>query len=182
MMCHNKSLTVLDYGGGLASTFFRNYDIINGLGFTWTIIEQDHIVKVADKLLHQIPNLKFLSVSDFKQQDNVDYEILIFGSSLQFMEKPKNLLASLYHDKLCSIIFEQIPFMENGPTRLTIQKVKEPIYNASYPAWHFNEDELKSWIDKAFTQRFRSVNPHVTNSFGNYHSRLMDMVYTRKTS
>ena len=182
MMCQNKSLTVLDYGGGLASTFFRNYDIINGLGFTWTIIEQDHIVVAADKLLHQIPNLKFLSVSDFKQQENLGYEILIFGSSLQFMEKPKNLLASLFHDKLKSIVFEQIPFMENGPTRLTIQKVKKPIYNASYPAWHFSENEFQSWIDKAFTQRLCSVNPHVTNSFGGYRSKLMDMVYTRNPS
>ena len=182
MICHNKPLNVLDYGGGLASTFFRNFDIINGLGFTWTIIEQDHIVKAADKLLHQIPNLKFLSVSDFNQQENVSFEILIFGSSLQFMEKPKNLLASLCHDNLKSIIFEQIPFMKDGPTRLTIQKVKEPIYNASYPAWHFNENEFQSWIDKAFTQRLRLVNPHVTNSFGGYHSRLMDIVYSRKPS
>ena len=182
MMCHNKPLTVLDYGGSLASTFFRNYDIINGLGFTWTIVEQDHLVKAANKLIHQIPNLKFLSVSDFKQQENSGYDILIFGSSLQFMEKPKNLLGILYHDNLRSIIFEQIPFMEDGPTRLTIQKVKEPIYDASYPAWHFNENEFKSWIDRAFVQRLRSVNPHVVNSFGGHRSRLMDIVYTRKPS
>ncbi len=182
MLHQKKNLSVLDYGGGLASTFFRNFEIVKGLGLYWTIIEQKHIVDVANKMLGKIPNLKFISSSDLTNQKNISYDVLIFGSSLQFMENPKDLVARLYHDKLQTIVFEQIPFMKKGPTRLTVQQIKEPIYNASYPAWHFNENEFQSWINNAFVKKLRTVNPHVTNSFGDFHSNLIDLVYMRNTS
>jgi hypothetical protein len=107
---------------------------------------------------------------------------VLLGSSIQFFANPAKILKSFYSQSLKSIVVEQTPFVESGSSRITIQNVKEPVYDASYPVWHFNEVEFRSWIGSQFETEFRMVNPHVSNTCSGFTSHLIDFVFVKKSS
>ena len=76
------------------------------------------------------------------------------------------------------MIFEQTPFVLSGSRQLTVQQIQEPIYDSSYPAWHFEENEFMTWIGDKYELRFKSHNPHVTNYCNKFTSTLIDLVFT----
>jgi hypothetical protein len=97
------------------------------------------------------------------------------------MQSPSDTIKNVIHQGVESIIFEQTPVVNAGERKLTVQEVKEPIYDASYPAWHFNEKELFDWIGPTFLLRHKSINPHVTNHCDGFESKLFDYVFTKKS-
>ncbi len=175
-------IVVLDYGGSFASSFFRNFDILKGFDIQWIVVEQENIVEIARKKLNHFKELKFITDSDFKKTDNsFHYDIVLFGSSLQFLKNPSLEISKLLHRGLRSMIFEQTPFVVTGSRQLTVQQIKEPIYVSSYPAWHFEECEFMTWIGNKYKLRYKSQNPHVTNYCDNFTSVLNDLVFTKSS-
>ena len=123
--------------------------------------------------------LLFISDSDFRQRKRtIDYDILLFGSSLQFLREPEIDIKKLINTGVKSLIFEQTPFVLSGYRQLTVQQINEPIYDSSYPAWHFDENEFMTWIGNRYQLRYQSHNPHVTNHCNNFSSTLRDFVFT----
>jgi putative methyltransferase (TIGR04325 family) len=174
-----NNVVVLDYGGSFASSFFRNSDILREFDIQWIVIEQEEIVEIAKEKLSNFKELEFISDSDFRQRKRtIDYDILLFGSSLQFLREPEIDIKKLINTGVKSLIFEQTPFVLSGSRQLTVQKIQEPIYNASYPAWHFDENEFMAWIGNQYEIRYKSHNPHVTNYCNNFTSTLKDFVFT----
>ena len=85
-----------------------------------------------------------------------------------------------YFWTLTPCILFYLLFIKKHCSCLTYLDADQIFYSSPTPI--FNENEFQSWIDRAFVQRLRSVNPHVVNSFGGHRSRLMDIVYTREPS
>jgi putative methyltransferase (TIGR04325 family) len=48
------------------------------------------------------------------------------------------------------LIFDRTPFIEGGQERLTVQKVHPSIYEASMPAYFFNQDKFLSYLEKFY--------------------------------
>jgi putative methyltransferase (TIGR04325 family) len=175
----NGKIVVLDYGGGFASSFFRNIDILRQFDIHWIVIEQEDVVKIAIQKLSSFRELQFISVSDFKEEkETIEYDVLLFGSSLQFLENPELEVSKVINEGVKSIIFEQTPFVISGSRQLTVQQIREPIYDSSYPAWHFDQNEFLAWIGNQYELRYKSHNPHVMNYCNNFASTLKDYVFT----
>ena len=178
-----QKITVLDYGGSFASSFFRNFDILSNFNVRWIVVEQEHIVNIAKEKLCHFKNLEFISISNLKIENPVlKYDVLLLGSSLQFLKNPGIELKILLKPCVKSLIFEQTPFVTSGSTKLTVQQIREPIYDASYPAWHFDENEFLSWIGNHYEIKYQTHNPHVRNECGNFTSTLKDYVFTETTN
>ena len=176
------NLYVLDFGGSFASSYFRNFDVLENLNVKWTVVEQKKIVEIALAKLKHINNLSFITSSELDlEKKKKSYNVVLFGSSLQFMQSPSDTIKNVIHQGVESIIFEQTPVVNSGERKLTVQEVKEPIYDASYPAWHFNEKELFDWIGPTFLLRHKLINPHVTNHCDGFESKLFDYVFTKKS-
>ena len=176
------NLNVLDFGGSFASSYFRNFDILENLNVKWTVVEQKKIVEIALAKLQHISNLSFITSSELVlEKKKKSYNVVLFGSSLQFMQSPSDTINTVIHQGVKSLVFEQTPVVISGERRLTVQKVKEPIYEASYPAWHFNEKELFDWIGPTYLLRHKSINPHVTNYCEGFESNLFDLVFTKQS-
>ena len=174
------NLNVLDFGGSFASSYFRNFDILENLDINWTVVEQKKIVEIALAKVKHINNLSFITSSELDhEKKKKSYNVVLFGSSLQFMQSPSDTIKNVIHQGVESIIFEQTPVVNSGERKLTVQKVREPIYDASYPAWHFNEKELVKWIGSTYRLRHKSINPHVTNHCEGFESKLFDFVFTK---
>ena len=176
----DNPISVLDYGGGFASSYFRNYKVLKNFQLNWAVVEQDHIVEVGTQKFKDINQISFLTNAQLHESvDKFNFDIVLLGSSIQFFANPAKILKSFYSQNLNSIVVEQTPFVKHGPSRITIQNVKEPVYDASYPAWHFNEIEFRSWIPPHFETEYRMVNPHVSNTCLGFTSYLIDIVFVR---
>ncbi len=176
-----KKLSVLDYGGSFASGYFRNFDVLKQLDLLWTVVEQANLVKRAYSMTRNYPDLCFKTENELNDlTSGMDYNVVLFGSCLQFLQNPKQIVEKLFHSKIEAIVIERTPIVYEENTKLTVQEIHEPIYESSYPAWHFSEKELMSWFTNDFELRYKFNGPHIINQCDGFQSQLEDFVFTRK--
>jgi putative methyltransferase (TIGR04325 family) len=174
-------IQLLDFGGSFASNYFRNLDVLQEFDLTWTVVEQKKIVQNAREMITGIDNVSFVEEKDLNNLiTNRGYNVVLFGSCLQFFEKPHEIVAKLSHNSVKSIIIEQTPIVHNDTSKLTVQKVGSPLYEASYPAWHFAEKELISWFKDNYELKYTFNGPHIINKWDEFQSQLEDYVFTRR--
>jgi putative methyltransferase (TIGR04325 family) len=107
----------------------------------WCIVEQPNFVDCG-KQYFEDKQLKFYyTVEDCILQHNPD--VLVLSSVLQYLEKPYERIQKFVALKIPYIIIDRTTFVNSERDILTVQKVPEGIYKASYPAWFFNIDRFK---------------------------------------
>jgi putative methyltransferase (TIGR04325 family) len=147
---NSGKLTVLDFGGSLGSSFFQNIAFLNGIDIEWCIVEQRDFVN-AGKKYFQDSRLKFYSdVEECLQHHKPT--VLLLSSVLQYLEDPYEQLQQLIKYGFPYIIIDRTSFVDDQREVLTVQKVPENIYKASYPCWFFNETRFLSFF-KEYTMR-----------------------------
>lgn len=143
VLASDGKLNVLDFGGALGSHYFQNR---NALGVdnieNWTVVEQEHYIKIGNKkIADEILNFK-ASVDDVNNAN-----ILILSSVLQYLEKPYEWLEKFINKGIKYIIVDRTAFNKENRDRLTLQIVPPEIYEAKYPAWFLNEEKFLSYFD-----------------------------------
>lgn len=138
--------TVLDFGGSLGSTYFQNKKFLDKIeNLSWSIVEQKHFVEVG-KIDFEDDRLKFFY--DIKSCiDNKKHNILLLSSSLQYIEKPYELLNTILKNNFEYILIDRTPFSKTYK-RIKLQVVDPKIYNASYPCWFFDELEFINFFER----------------------------------
>lgn len=149
---NNSKLTVLDFGGSLGSTYYQCRSFLQGVSvLKWGVVEQSHFVE-AGKMHFANEVLSFHhSIDDFsaKFQPNV----VIFSGVLQYLSEPFVVLEKAIISEADYIVIDRTPFIDEGDTVLTLQKVPKKIVDSSYPVWLFNEAEFKN----AFCGKFSEI-------------------------
>ena len=168
------ALRVLDFGGGLGSTYFQNRKFLNALQVEWSIVEQKHFVDCgieffSDNVLRF--HADFESCFLKQQPDTV-----LFCSVLQYIEKPYNLLKQVFSKGFKYVVIDRTPFTDDGSSRLTIQRVNPQIYEASYPCWFFSEDEFVQF----FSHEFNLVEEFVSPDKANFPSTFKGFLFCKK--
>ena len=179
-----NKIKLLDFGGSFASCYYRNFDALKQFDLNWTVVEQKRIVENAKNMIPEDKSLSFIEESELQQiKEKRDYNVVLFGSCLQFFEKPFDIISKVIGDSVKTVILEQTPVIhESTLSRITVQKVGKPLYESSYPAWHFSEKELLSWFKDRFKLRYRFNGPHIINNCEGFQSQLEDYVFTIKES
>lgn len=138
---NNSNLCVLDYGGSLGSSFYQNLDFLSGLStLNWCIVEQENFVKCG---IENFQNNKLSFYYDLNSFFSKNFpNVVLFSSVLQYLENPYDLLNKLIEKEIKYIIFDITTFIDSEDDVITIQTVKPPIYDASYPCWFFNKEQL----------------------------------------
>jgi putative methyltransferase (TIGR04325 family) len=136
------TLSVLDFGGALGSTYFGCRAFFTCLQeLHWSVVEQPAYVACGREEF-QDDQLRFYSTID----ECLGYEtpkVLLLSSVLQYLENPWEFLAALPHAQLLYVLLDQTTFfMDDTADRLTVQTVPESIYPASYPCWMLNYTHL----------------------------------------
>ncbi len=132
------SIRVLDFGGGLGSTYYQNKKFLELFDkVSWNIIEQPNFVNTgkqyfSDDCLRFYPDLD--SCLD-EQEPNV----LLLSSVMQYIEKPYELMEQLLKRRFDYIVVDRTPFSHDDKDQLKLQVVSPVIYSASYPCWFFSE-------------------------------------------
>ena len=127
-------LKIVDFGGSLGSTYYQNKFFISQLReYRWCIVEQNEFVKIGSREFED-GHLKFYGTLD--ECCNLEHpDVIVLSSVLQYLPDPWSFLDSILSREFEFIIVDRTPLFESGKERLTVQKVPQWIYPASYRAW-----------------------------------------------
>lgn len=132
------SLSVLDFGGSLGSSYFQNRKFLQTLpSVRWNVVEQAHYVE-AGRAYIQDGGLRFYQSIDECLTENKPNMILL-SSVLQYVKSPIDIIERLPSLGASTLIVERTPFSKGPRDKLMIQRVPTSIYSASYPMWIFSE-------------------------------------------
>jgi len=146
---NDGKLCVLDFGGSLGSTYYQNKDFISPLKeLKWCIIEQPHFVDCGKEYFED-EILKFYSTIEECMSVHKP-SVLILSGVLQYLEKPYEWIEKITRLEIPYIIIDRTSFIEGAKDILTIQRVPESIYQASYPAWFFNQSIFESYFKNIY--------------------------------
>jgi len=144
-----SGLNVLDFGGSLGSTFFQYRRFLSAINVQWNVVEQGVFIDYGVKYF-QDKHLRFYyTVEECLSENAVD--VILLSSVLPYLEKPYHWLDVLMSVEAPFLIFDKMPFLASGQDdRLTVQKVPPSIYDASYPAWFFNEAKFMKALERKY--------------------------------
>ncbi|MBN2144900.1 MAG: methyltransferase, TIGR04325 family, partial [Candidatus Aureabacteria bacterium] len=145
-----NTLSIIDYGGALGTTYFQNRLFLKALNeLHWSIIEQKHLVEFGNKYFEN-ESLRFFDDLD-SCLAQMHAETILFSGVLQYLQNPYAILKQLLKEKITYILFDRTLFHETDkPDQLMIQKVSPAIYDASFPCWFFNLSKFLSFFSKDY--------------------------------
>lgn len=135
------TLSVLDFGSSLGSTYFQCRGALATLArLEWSIVEQPaHVAcgerEFADGKLRFFPTIAACLAARRPS-------VLLLSSVLQYLPEPWAFLREAAVQGFDRIILDRTPFIEAPRDRLTVEVVSPRIYPASYPAWFFSRPRL----------------------------------------
>lgn len=153
------TLSVLDFGGALGSSYYQNRNFLTAIKrLHWTIVEQGSFVKagrelISDDILHFELDLQSAVT---RYQPN----LLVLACTLPYIEKPYELIDEICAQKIPYLILDNTPFNFENRDRLTIQKVPPSIYQASYPCWFLDY----SSVLKRFAQHYNVITEFINDT------------------
>ena len=162
-----QPLRVLDFGGGLGSSYWQNRDILEtGLGghsLEWTVVEQQTMIERAASL--PAHGIHYVERPDDASPEGVDCVLL--SSSLQYLKDPHFMLAALLDTGARVLVIDRTPMASVKADIPSVQTTPPHIYRASYPAWIFSQSHLESTLkDWMIVARFPGLEPDMKTSSG----------------
>jgi putative methyltransferase (TIGR04325 family) len=177
-MQHNNQLVVLDYGGSLGSLYYQLKPYLKGLSsIKWCIVEQPIFVEVGQKEFADDELHFFYSVQECLEI--YEPQLCIFASSLQYLEKPYEVMENFFQYDIPNIILDRIAFIDEKKDRLTIQKVPPAYYEASYPCWFLSKSKFLSFMSTHYSLIAEFKN-EVYLQLGLQHLRYEGMWFEKK--
>ena len=147
---NNNTLSIIDFGGSLGSSYFQNKKILDGLNKVhWSIVEQPNFVAVGKEAI-QDDRLKFYTTIDAAIEANGKPDLVILSCSIQYIENPYKLLSEVVNKKSKYIIIDNTLFNFKARDRITKQIVPTHIYKASIPSWFLNYNNVKEMLCKDY--------------------------------
>ena len=111
----------------------------------WDILEQPATAECGQKYFID-EHLKFYSQIEEYLNENSP-KVVLFSASLQYLSKPYQTLDLLIQKKTEFILFDRL-LVTDSRDMITIQNVDPIIYEASYPLWIFNEENILNYLIK----------------------------------
>lgn len=168
-------LHVLDFGGSLGSFYFQHRKFFLKLKeVRWGVVEQPHFVACGHSELEDEALRFYESIDDCIAGGQVD--VIFLSSVLQYLDQPYGLLTDLGKTKAQFLLIDRTAFIEDAEDRLTIQKVPDSIYRASYPAWFFSRKKFDAAIAGAGYRLIAEFPCDDVAGIGNYKGIFLERV------
>jgi len=145
---HDGRLCVVDFGGALGSSYFQCRDFLKVVRqLEWLVVEQSAHITCGRKNFES-DQLRFYNTVDECKAGHQP-NVLLLSSVLQYLPNPYEVLQKLLSHHISHVIIDRTAFLVSDRERLTVQKVPDSIYPASYPAWFFSETKFRAVIEAA---------------------------------
>ena len=113
-----QHIVVLDFGGGAGTTYFEAKHFFPEKDFEWIILETKTMVNMAQTSNYSNNELKF--ISDFAELDDIEIDLVIANSSLQYTDNPTEYLNKLIKLKAKYLYITRMP-LTNGDSEKVLQ-------------------------------------------------------------
>ena len=143
---NDGSLSVLDFGGALGSTYYQNRHMLSHLkSLRWHVVEQPHFV-AAGQAEFENSHLRFLP--SIEQSWAVSPpDVVLLSGVLQYLEDPFALLGDIADRKPPFILIDRTPVLDEGGERIVVQTVPPVIYSGSYACRLFAPGALEAALE-----------------------------------
>ncbi len=142
-------LTVLDFGGALASTYFACRPWLDAIPeLHWCVVEQPHYVDCGQAEFSNARVTFYKSIAESVACYPPD--VVLLSSSLHFLPQATEIIEELCRLKAPYILLERTPYWEGDRHRIVIQHVPAEIYVADYTCWLFCEQLLLSQFSESY--------------------------------
>jgi putative methyltransferase (TIGR04325 family) len=170
-------LHIIDFGGSLGSTYYQNKVFLDSLPkVSWNIVEQANYVKAGKESFQDNQLHFYTSLNECYQTSNEKINTVLFSSVLQYLEFPYEILKEVFNCQIEYIIIDRTGFTLNGKERITIQKVPNRLYEATYPCRFFDEEEFLFF----FTRRgYKILSDFNTEDHANIPSQFKGFIFTK---
>lgn len=160
-------LDVLDFGGSLGSIYFQNRRFLATLDVRWAVVDLPHVVVRGRADIEDERLCFFETIAEATTTFPAD--VVLLGSSIQYIEHPYRLLEQLAALPHRRVIFDRTPFTPGETDHVVVQHVPPSIYPASFPSHVFGQArfirtlEALGWRDPVW---FDSLSGDVRGSSG----------------
>lgn len=159
----NKSLSILDFGGSLGSSYFQHLPMLSECHLSWNVIEQKHFVD-AGKMHFQSESLYFYeSIEECITKTEID--VIILSSILQYLENPEKIINDLLRIGASKIFIDKTIVNNSEKCRIYVQNVPPSIYEASYPCRSLSQN----WLLDKFTSSYELITDFISLPFPELH-------------
>ncbi|MBF2034157.1 MAG: methyltransferase, TIGR04325 family [Leptolyngbyaceae cyanobacterium T60_A2020_046] len=145
-LAHGGKLHVLDFGGGLGSSYYQNRQMLKPVSdLQWCIVEQGKFVEIGQAEF-QDHELKFFATVEECLDQIPSIHVLLLSAVLQALESPHEFLEKFVRLGIQTILIDRTSFVLSDRTdRIVVQTVPPSIYpQTSFPAWFFNRETFLS--------------------------------------
>ena len=148
MAANSKSFKVIDFSGGLGTTYQQNRIFISKIKNVceWRIVEKEKFLAIGkSEFTNKI--LSFYKIIEEANKDRVD--VVLFSCSICYVKNPYDFMAKAKAIKAPHIIFERKPITDEMKNTFVVEHVPPSIFKASYPIRNFNYNNIvKFFIDE----------------------------------
>jgi len=173
---NSKSFKVIDFGGGLGTTYQQNRKFISKIKNVceWRIVEQERFVAIGkSEFTNKI--LSFYNTIEEASKDGVD--VLLFAGSICYVKNPYYFMAKAKIIKAPYIIFEKTPITNGMKDTFAVQHVHSHIFKASLPIRNFNYNN----IIKFFVDEYELIEEWVCDLQIDPNTTAMGFIFKRRT-
>ena len=154
-------LHVLDFGGSLGSSYFQNKLFLHQLKeVKWDVVEQPDFVNCGRRFIETETLNFFFSPQESIAQNGLP-DLLLFSTTLPYLEKPYEVLSEMMKLKFPFILIDNTIFNYESRDRLTIQEVPKSIYEAAYPCWFLDYDRVLKLVSQYYHIISEHYNEHI---------------------
>lgn len=148
-----QSLTIIDFGGGAAVQYWGIESELHKIipDFKWFIIEQPNVVSLGKKYFSSASLIYCPSLSEVNRLIQNTPCLIYINGVLQYIPSYEEIVKQLLFFNSDTIIMERLLMGEKK--RIIIQNVHDYIYEASYPAYLFDEEFYDIFMP-AFSKKY----------------------------
>lgn len=142
-------LCVLDFGGGLGTSFFQNKPFMRWIPHVeWSIIEQPTFVEQG-RVVFAGHSINFYS--DLTEGlERSKPQLALLSSSLQYVEKPYEVLRKIAEAMVDVIVIDRTLFSSEPSDYATRQHVPKSIFSATIPTWIFSKKKFLDYMQQKY--------------------------------
>ena len=173
---NSKSFKVIDFGGGLGTTYQQNHKFISKIKNVceWRIVEQERFVAIGkSEFTNKI--LSFYNTIEEANKDGVD--VVLFAGSICYVKNPYDFMAKAKVIKAPYIIFERTPITNEMKDTFAVQHIPPSIFKASFPIRNFNYNN----IVKFFIDEYELIEEWVCDLQAVPNTKVMGFIFKRRT-
>ena len=146
-------ITILDFGGGLGTTYFQSRKFLGGLGLrpNWQIVEQPHYVKAAEELHGLNQELRFFDHLDSLKI--IAPDLIVLSGVVCYLPEPQQLFRKVVHNfgGTKYIFIDRTPLQTSGNPQFGCQTVKGGIYEANLKLQTIPIDQILDGLNQEFS-------------------------------